>query len=59
MRRRGKGKGTLLIYERGSLCWLSAPPQTPVRLEPGTVPRGTLWVEGVNPVTADIDHRPE
>ena len=30
-----------------SLCWLSAPEQGPVRLEPGTVPRGTLWVEGV------------
>ena len=29
--------------------------QAPVRLEPGTVPRGTLWVEGVNAVTADID----
>ena len=29
--------------------------QGPVRLEPGTVPRGTLWVEGVNAVTADID----
>ena len=38
-----------------SLCWLSTPEQGPVRLEPGTVPRGTLWVEGVNAVTADID----
>ena len=26
-----------------------------MRLEPGTVPRGALWVEGVNAVTADID----
>ena len=26
-----------------------------MRLEPGTVPRGTLWVEGVNAVTADVD----
>jgi hypothetical protein len=26
-----------------------------VRLEPGIVPRGTLWVEGVNAVTGDID----
>ena len=24
-------------------------------LEAGTVPRGTLWVEGVNAVTADIE----
>ena len=38
-----------------SLRWLSAPGQAPLRLEPGTVPRGTLWVEGVNAVTADID----
>ena len=38
-----------------SLRWLAAPEQGPVRLEPGTVPRGTLWVEGVNAVTADID----
>jgi hypothetical protein len=35
-----------------SLRWLSAPAQSPVRLEPGTVPRGTLWVEGVDAVTA-------
>ena len=26
-----------------------------MRLEPGTVPRGTLWVEGVNAVTANIE----
>ena len=26
-----------------------------MRLEPSTVPRGTLWVEGVNAVTGDID----
>jgi putative transposase len=38
-----------------SLRWLSSPEGAPVRLEPGTVPRGTLWVEGVNAVTADID----
>ncbi len=38
-----------------SLRWLAAPERGPVRLEPGTVPRGTLWVEGVNAVTADID----
>ena len=29
--------------------------QGPVRLEPGAISRGTLWVEGVNAVTADID----
>ncbi len=38
-----------------SLRWLAAPERGPVRLEPGTVPRGTLWLEGVNAVTADID----
>jgi putative transposase len=38
-----------------SLRWLSAPEQAPVRLEPGTVPRGTLRMEGVNAETADID----
>ena len=26
-----------------------------MRLEPGTVRRGTLWLEAVNAVTADID----
>jgi hypothetical protein len=38
-----------------SLRWLSAPERAPVRPEPGTVPRGSLWVEGVNAATADID----
>jgi hypothetical protein len=38
-----------------SLRWLSSPAQAPVRLEPGTVPRGTLWVEGVNAVTSDVE----
>jgi hypothetical protein len=38
-----------------SLRWLSTPERAPVRLEPGTVRRGTLWVEGVNAATADID----
>ena len=38
-----------------SLRWVSAPAQAPVRLEPGTVPRGTLWVEGFNAITADIE----
>jgi hypothetical protein len=38
-----------------NLCWLSSPAQAPVRLEPGTVPRGTLWVEGVNAVTSDVE----
>ena len=38
-----------------SLRWVSAPAQAPVRLEPGTVPRGMLWVEGVNAVTADVE----
>jgi hypothetical protein len=38
-----------------SLCWLSAPTRAPMRVEPGILPRGTLWVEGVNPVTTDVD----
>lgn len=38
-----------------SLRWVAAPERAPVRLEPGTVPRGALWVEGVNAATADID----
>jgi putative transposase len=38
-----------------SLRWLSAPERAPVRLEPGTVPRGSLWIEGVNAATAEID----
>ena len=32
-----------------------SPMPAPIRLEPGTVPRGTLWVEGVNAVTSDLD----
>jgi len=31
-----------------SLRWLASPEQAPVRLKPGTVPRGRLWVESVN-----------
>ncbi len=38
-----------------SLRWLAAPMPAPIRLEPGTVPRGTLWVERVNAVTSDLD----
>src|SRR5262249_13316703 len=38
-----------------SLRWVAAPHQAPVRLEPGTVPRGALWVEGVNAATADVE----
>ena len=38
-----------------SLRWLAAPERAPVRLEAGTVPRGTLWIEGVNAATADIE----
>jgi hypothetical protein len=37
-----------------SLRWLSAPERAAVRLEPGTVPRGTLWMDGLNAVT-DVD----
>jgi putative transposase len=38
-----------------SLRWLASPERAPVRLEPGTVPRGRLWVDGVNAVTADVE----
>jgi putative transposase len=37
-----------------SLHWHGDPGRSPVRLEAGTVPRGALWVEGVNAPTADI-----
>ncbi len=37
-----------------SLHWHDDPGHSPVRLEAGTVPRGALWVEGVNAPTADI-----
>jgi putative transposase len=38
-----------------SLHWLRMPERAPVRLEPGTVPRGALWEEGVNAATADVE----
>ena len=38
-----------------SLRWLAAPERCPVRLEPGTVSRGSLWIEGVNAPTADVE----
>lgn len=38
-----------------SLPWLEAPERAPVRVEVGAVPRGTLWVEGVNAATADVE----
>lgn len=37
------------------LRWLAAPTGAPVRLEPVAVPRGTVWVDGVDAVTSDID----
>ena len=38
-----------------SLPWLKAPERAPVRVELDAVPRGALWVEGVNAATADVD----
>jgi putative transposase len=38
-----------------SLRWLAVAERSPVRLEPGTVPRDALWMEGVNAAAADID----
>src|SRR5947207_2875467 len=35
-------------WEWSSLRWLAHPERGPVRLGPGTVGRGTGWVEGVN-----------
>ncbi len=42
-----RGLGNLRILRRAS-C------RSSVWLEPGTIPRGALWVEGVNAPTADI-----
>jgi putative transposase len=36
-----------------SLRWLSNPEYAPVRPEPGTVPRGSQWVDGVNESSTD------
>jgi putative transposase len=36
-----------------SLQWLSKPEHAPVRLDPGTVPRGSAWIDGVNESSAD------
>jgi putative transposase len=36
-----------------SLRWLSNPEHAPVRLEPGTVPRASHWVDGVNESSTD------
>jgi putative transposase len=38
-----------------SLRWFAVPERSPVRLEPGTVPRGALWMAEVNAAAADID----
>jgi putative transposase len=35
-------------WEWSSLRWLATPERSPVRLEPGTVARGTDWLDGVN-----------
>jgi putative transposase len=35
-------------WEWSSLRWLATPERSPVRLEAGTVPRGTQWLDGVN-----------
>jgi len=38
-----------------SLRWLESPAEAPVRLDPGTIPRGTHWVEGVNAAMTDAE----
>jgi putative transposase len=38
-----------------SVRWLSALDRSPVRLEPGTEPRGKLWIEGVNAASAGVE----
>jgi putative transposase len=38
-----------------SLRWITSPERAPVRLKPGAVPRGALWVERVNAATADVE----
>src|SRR5262249_21289538 len=35
-------------WEWSSLRWLATPERSPVRLEPGTVPRGSGWLDGGN-----------
>jgi putative transposase len=42
-------------WEWSSLRWLATPERSPVRLEPGTVPRGTAWLEGVNAAMAEAE----
>jgi putative transposase len=38
-----------------SLKWLGSPDGAPVRLDPGTVPRGQKWLEGVNSVQFETE----
>ena len=38
-----------------SLQWLALPDKAPVRLDPGTVPRGGEWVEGVNAAITEAE----
>jgi putative transposase len=35
--------------------WLATPERSPVRLEPGTVPRGSTWLEGVNAAVSETE----
>jgi len=38
-----------------SLKWLGTPARGPVRLDPGAVPRGKSWLEGVNSVQSETE----
>jgi putative transposase len=42
-------------WEWSSLRWLATPERSPVRLEPGTVPRGSAWLDGVNAPTSETE----
>src|SRR5262249_45271313 len=42
-------------WEWSSLRWLTTPERSPVRLEPGTIPRGTRWLDGVNAPMAEAE----
>jgi putative transposase len=42
-------------WEWSSLRWLATPERSPVRLEPGTIPRGTDWLEGVSAPMDEVE----
>jgi hypothetical protein len=45
-------------WEWSSLRWVASPERAPVRLEPGTVPRGSDGLERVNPAVTGSSSPP-